>query len=84
MKRQSGIILLSVISLLMIGTAFEMQRYANFCERQTMYRLIIAAFEHPEQTVDAVTSRPTPDSKLQSAPTEGRPSMQRRSPLDEK
>lgn len=62
MKRQSGIILLSVISLLMIGTAFE----------------------HPEQTVDAVTSRPTPDSKVQSVTTEGRPSLQQRSPLDEK
>ncbi len=84
MKRQSGIILLSVISLLMIGTAFEMQRYANFQERQTMYQLIIAAFEHPEQTVDAVTNRPEPDSKLQSAPAEGRPSLQQRRSLDEK
>ncbi|RRK09541.1 hypothetical protein D1831_12155 [Lactiplantibacillus garii] len=56
MKPRLGTMLLSVISLLIIGGAFEAQRYANFVERQSMYRLIIQSFEHPEQTVDAVGS----------------------------
>lgn len=56
MKRRSGTMLLSIISLLVIGGAFESQRYANFRERQAMYRLIIQSFDHPEQTVDSVQS----------------------------
>lgn len=49
MKKRHGTILLSVISLLLIGGAFETQRYVNFRSRQTLYRLILQAYEHPYQ-----------------------------------
>ena len=49
MKKHRGTILLSVVSLLLIGGAFESQRYANFQERQALYRLILQSYVHPYQ-----------------------------------
>ena len=49
MKKHAGTVLLSVISLLLIGGAFETQRYVNFQSRQTLYRLILQSYDHPYQ-----------------------------------
>lgn len=54
MKKRPGILLVSVISFLLIGTAFEMQRYATYLDRQRVYGLVIEAFRHPEMAVDSV------------------------------
>ena len=49
MRKRRGTILLSVTSLLLIGGAFESQRYANFQERQALYHLILQSYQHPYQ-----------------------------------
>ncbi|GEO50190.1 hypothetical protein [Lactiplantibacillus pentosus] len=49
MKKHRGTILLSVISLLMIGGAFETQRYMNFRARQHLHYLILESYDHPYQ-----------------------------------
>ena len=49
MRKRRGTILLSVISLLLIGGAFETQSFVNFQSRQSLYRLILHSYEHPYQ-----------------------------------
>lgn len=67
-KTRPGTMMLSVISFLMIGGAFEAQRYVNFQERQALYHAIIGSFEHPERTVDA-TSLNVQDSTKSEPPS---------------
>lgn len=45
MKRHAGSILLSVTGFLMIGTALESQRYADFRQRQHLYQLILQTYQ---------------------------------------
>lgn len=54
MRKRRGTLLLSVVSLLVIGGAFESQRFVNFHRRQTLYRLILQSYQQPYTAPAAV------------------------------
>ncbi|MFC6181092.1 hypothetical protein [Lactiplantibacillus daowaiensis] len=76
MKKRRGTILLSVLSFILIFSAFETYRYLNYVQRQQVYHALIYDYQHPAaMPVQKSTKSHRQDSKKSSNSSRGKDSV---------